>query len=139
MLRTLRLVAPALIPSWRFFPEVAPSPRLEYALLERADSPSAEWIPARSRPSRISIATMLRRMFWNPWWNETLFLVSLSERFAEAPTAHSIAEIRRRLGRDIGPGAGYFRFRLVFVHREGTRILREVAYVSDAVPRAEET
>ena len=32
MQNALRLLLPALIPSWRFFDVIAPSPRIEYAL-----------------------------------------------------------------------------------------------------------
>ncbi|WP_424933195.1 hypothetical protein [Amaricoccus macauensis] len=134
MLRILQLLAPALIPSWRFFPEVGPSPRLEYAILPELGSSPAEWIAARPRPDRVSIALMLRRMFWNPRWNETLYLVSLSERLAESPTAHSIGEIRRRLARDIGPRDAFFRFRLVFIHREGERLVQFTEFESDVYP-----
>ena len=34
MLQTVKLLLPALIPSWRFFSTIAPSPRIEFALLD---------------------------------------------------------------------------------------------------------
>ena len=36
MRQIIRLLLPALIPSWRFFDVVAPSPRIEFVLLETA-------------------------------------------------------------------------------------------------------
>ena len=35
MLQSLKLVLPVLIPSWQFFNEVAPSPRIEFTLREK--------------------------------------------------------------------------------------------------------
>ena len=34
MLRTLKLLLPVLIPSWRFFDFIAPSPRIQFSLLK---------------------------------------------------------------------------------------------------------
>ncbi|QDL94977.1 hypothetical protein FDP22_24270 (plasmid) [Paroceanicella profunda] len=135
MLHTLRLLAPALIPSWRFFREVAPSPRIEYALVAQPDQPPPGWAPARPRPGHLPVSRMLLRLFWNPGWNETLYLVTLSERLAVAPTAQDAEEIGRRILRDLGPGEGYLRFRLVFLRREGGGITRSVAYLSAPIAR----
>lgn len=143
MIATLRLLLPALIPSWRFFSAVAPSPRVEYALLSRPGARAKNWHEFRPRPARLGLGQMLGRMFWNPAWNEQLFLVSCAERLMENPTAHSIEEIARRVSAGI-PAApageaepGYLQFRLVFVSREGAVILRDVEYISEVLPRAE--
>ncbi|MGG7566024.1 hypothetical protein ACQ5SO_07680 [Rhodovulum sp. DZ06] len=140
MLRILSLYLPALIPSWRFFKEVAPSPRIEYGLSGRPGAMPTAWQEARPRPERVSPARMLRRMLWNPRWNETLFMTSCAERIVEGGPLHDAAlaerEIARRILRDLGPGPGELRFRLVFVRREGDAILREVEHVSGAYPRA---
>ena len=141
MIATLRLLLPALIPSWRFFSAVAPSPRVEYALLSRPGARARNWREFRPRPARLSLGQMLGRMLWNPVWNEQLFLVSCAERLMENPTAHSIDEIARRVSTGI-PAApagqaepGYLQFRLVFVSREGAAILRDVEYLSEVRPR----
>ena len=130
MLHTLRLLAPALIPSWRFFKEVAPAPRIEYAVLRGPDRTPEAWTEARPRPARLSFGRMLARMLWNPRWNETLFMVSCAERLVAAPDAHSVAELRRRLARDLGPIDGHLQFRLVFLRRVGAEIVAEVEYLS---------
>lgn len=136
MLHILRLLAPALIPSWRFFKEVAPSPRIEYAVLAAPDQIPEVWTSARPRPAHLSFAQMLGRMLWNPRWNETLFMVSCAERLIAAPTDHSAAEIAARLARDLGPRDGFLRFRLVFVRREGADIVADVEYLSPPIPPA---
>jgi hypothetical protein len=43
MLQTLKLLLPALIPSWRFFDTIAPSPRIEFTLLKTAQDASGAW------------------------------------------------------------------------------------------------
>ena len=100
MLQTLKLLLPALIPSWRFFDTIAPSPRIEFALLKTARDASGRWQEFRPRPARLPISTMLKRMFWNPRWNESLFLVSCAERLMESPTEHSSQEILARIEAD---------------------------------------
>ena len=82
MLRPLALLLPALIPSWRFFDVIAPSPRIEFAMLTSPDS-AAVWQAFRPRPARVALSTMLGRLFWNPRWNESLFLVSCAERLVD--------------------------------------------------------
>lgn len=138
LLRILRLYLPAIIPSWRFFKEVAPSPRIELGLCAPGGMPE-RWEEARPRPAHVSPLRMLRRMLWNPRWNETLFLTSCAERIVEGGALHDAAlaeaEIARRLARDLPPGPGAFRFRLVFVRREGARLVREVEHLSAPLPR----
>lgn len=123
MLRPLALLLPALVPSWRFFREVAASPRIE---VRRGDT----WQEVAMRPQRLSGRAALRRMFWNPDWAETLYLVSLSERHAVAPSTHSLAELICRLSRRLDIPVADLQFRLVFVSREGAELERAVCYQS---------
>lgn len=137
MLRLIALLLPALFPSWRFFKTVAPSPRIEYRLI-RSGQPD-RWQADRPRPGWLSFRTMLMRMLWNPHWNEQLYLVSLSERVIGEESAHSIREINRLVSKCLskaGQGA-LVQFRLVFLSRDGPRILRTVLYESDPVAVAE--
>lgn len=134
----LRLLAPALIPSWNFFDVIAPSPRVEYALSETATAAPAAWTEFRPRPPRVSILTMLTRLFWNPRWNQSLFVTACAERLVDQPTAHSEDEIFRRLAVDLpDDAAGWLAFRLAFVSRQGETIEREVLF--QAAPRRLET
>ncbi|MEM6627293.1 MAG: hypothetical protein AAF719_11375 [Pseudomonadota bacterium] len=137
MLNTLKLLLPAIIPSWRFFDAVAPSPRIEFAWCDASGEAIGDWEEFRPRPARLSSATLIRRLAWNPRWNETLFLVSCSERLIANPTDHSRDEIFRRLEAELAPmhAAGaprqnWFQFRLVFLSRQGDTVRRDVLYTS---------
>lgn len=137
MRNPLALLLPALIPSWNFFDVIAPSPRIEYALLAAPDA-APDWREFRPRPQRVSVPAMLGRLVWNPRWNETLFLVSCAERLIDEPTAHSEDEIFRRIAAELAAGPGdWLAFRLVLVHREGDEIVREVAYFAEPRRRAD--
>ncbi|MDH5180157.1 MAG: hypothetical protein OEY07_10845, partial [Gammaproteobacteria bacterium] len=81
----------------------------------------------------------LRRMVWNPRWNETLFLVSCAERLLAEPTAHSEHEIFKRIARTLLqqpeplPREQQLRFRIVLLYREGSELIEETAYESGMV------
>ncbi len=130
-MKPLGLLLPALIPSWNFFDVIAPSPRIEYALAPSSAIPQDGWVEFRPRPQRLSTLVVLRRLLWNPRWNETLFLVSCAERLINAPTDHSQNEIFSRLAAGLrhAPDA-WLSFRLVFVSREDLAIQREVLFQS---------
>lgn len=110
----LRLLLPAILPSWRFFDAVRASPRIDYALLaagEEAPPPGEAgqlWRQFRPRPAVLTPGAMLRRLVWNPEWNEDLFLVSLSERLMTPTTpateAHSERELLIRVARHLHRG-----------------------------------
>ena len=139
MLRTVQLILPALIPSWNFFDVIAPSPRIEYQLLDDAGKLRGNWQTFRPRPDNISLLTMLRRLIWNPHWNESLFLVSCAERLSQDITPeHSEREILTRMKRDLQAetDAAQFRFRLVFIHREDETLTQDILYTSMPEPLA---
>lgn len=129
----LKLLLPALIPSWNFFDVIAPSPRVEYARLRSIGDASGEWKAFRPRPQRLSPLEMLTRLVWNPRWNESLFLVSCAERLGDAETAHSETEIFKRIAADVvrGPQDAerpWLCFRVIFVSRVGEALVDEVQY-----------
>jgi len=121
MLRVLPFLLPALIPSWRFFQTVEPSPRVQWAIADGV------WRAYRPRPDHVGLPAMLWRLFWNPHWTETLYMVSLAERLSLDPDDHvSLAEIWARVARDAGVGRdGMIRFRLVFVDRASEAVMYE--------------
>lgn len=132
-----KLLLPALIPSWNFFDVIAPSPRIEYALLRSVGDVSGEWRAFRPRPERVSPLAMLMRLAWNPRWNETLFLASCAERLTDHPTPRSEDEIFKRIAADLArepshgggdAGRAWLCFRLVFVSREHDAIVSEVLF-----------
>lgn len=135
-LQTLKLFIPALIPSWRFFDTIAPSPRIEFTLLKTAQEAPDDWREFRPRPAHLPISSILKRMFWNPRWNESLFLVSCAERLMANPTQHSSQEILKRIRVELERNAidatatPYLRFRLVFVSRDGTQLQKDIAFIS---------
>ena len=129
----LQLLLPALIPSWNFFDVIAPSPRIEYALLRSVGDGAGDWREFRPRPPHVSPLAMLMRLVWNPRWNETLFLASCAERLTDDPTPHSESEIFKRIAADLAgelrdDGRPWLCFRLVFVSREGEAIVSEVLF-----------
>jgi hypothetical protein len=137
MLETLKLLLPALIPSWRFFDGVAPSPRIEFALLNSEMEMAEDWREFRPRPEKLNLASMMGRMIWNPRWNESLFLVSCAERLMDHPTEHSRREIIARIQAELkrkGVDAPLVQFRLVFLSRQEAEIVREITYTSPVYP-----
>lgn len=139
MLKTLSLILPILLPSWRFFKTVEPSPRVQWAL---ATAPEV-WHSYRPRPEQVPLRLMLWRLLWNPRWNQTLYVVSCAERLYLDPNAQSADQIACRVAREImastAAGAGaLFRFRLVFVQRVGAQLEEEIVFISEAISLGEQ-
>lgn len=132
----LKLLLPALFPSWRFFDVIGPSPRVEVCLLEHPADERAVWWDSRARPERLALRDRLKSFFFNARWNETLHLANCAERFVQGQTEQCTQEIRRRLRADLRTGVDgkapppFFRFRLVFVSRYEGMLRRDVAFVS---------
>ena len=139
MLNSLRLLAPVLVPSWRFFDTITASPRIEVLPLGPDGAPRGEWREFRPRPQRLPLRSFLVRLLWNPGWNETLYLTSCAERLLEEESTFRVAEIARRIAAILDPEeTPSFQFRLVLVSRAGEVLQKEVAYLSPrqiVVPR----
>ena len=134
MMDALKLLLPAIIPSWRFFDVIAPSPRIEFTVLSTPGDVPKIWQTFRPRPDHVPVLMMFRRMTYNAHWNETLFLASCAERLMQNPTKHSEAEIVTRIRRDLSEAEGYMKLRLVFVRREGETLEKCVTFTSDVYP-----
>ncbi len=140
VLRVFKLLLPALFPSWRFFDVIAPSPRIKIAFVEKPEDQGDLWRPVRPPPARLSSSNLVSRFFWNPHWNETLFMASCAERLIQNPTEHSSREIESRIRADLAAEVPeeerrpFFRFRLVFVSRFEGEIRRDVTFLSPAFP-----
>jgi hypothetical protein len=136
MLKTVKLLLPALIPSWRFFDTVAPSPRIEWVLLKTAHETPNNWQEFRARPITLTVRTMLKRIFLNSRWNESLYLVSCAENLMENGAGHNEQEIVKRIKADIEQGAGdimlmpYLQFRVVIVSTEGAQLQKHITFIS---------
>ena len=135
-MRSLTLLLPALAPSWRFFPVVASSPRIEFRALQATGPEEAEWREFHPAPGKVSVGAMLQRMFWNPGRNETLFLLTCAERLLSGEIEFPRREIANRIARRMPtPPAGrerapFLQFRLILVGGHGSNFRRDVAYVS---------
>lgn len=136
----LRLLLPALIPSWRFFDRIGSSPRIEFAVATSVDEAGAPWREVRPKPAHVSLRVMLFRLFWNPHGNESLYLVSCAERLLDDPSADRAADLWARVADVVqaerptaNAAAGrYLRLRIVEVTRDRGRVGRHVAFVSEA-------
>ncbi len=135
MLHGFKLLLPALMPSWRFFDTIGPSPRIEYALLDEAHA-VAVWQEFRPRPARLSFGQMLLRLIWNPRWNQSLYLVSCAERLMANPTAQSEREIMERIMAEHADASEpWLQFRLVFVSMQGEGMREDITFTSPVYRR----
>ncbi len=123
-----RLLLPALIPSWRFFDTIAPSPRIEVAALGSANE-TPEWNEFRPSADKQRRRDVLKRLFWNPHWNEKLYLVSCAERLSQDDCQHALDEIKKRIRADL-KNHPLFQFRLVFIHRAEEALEKNITYLS---------
>ena len=136
MRKTISLVLPILVPSWRFFKTVEPSPRIQWGQLTKRDGVVAHWQEFQPRPQTVTPIQMISRLFWNAARNDALFMVSCAERLHLNPTDHSLHEIKRRLFKDIhkatkDTGQAWFQFRLIFVQRADTGLTEDVVFLSE--------
>jgi len=142
MLHILKLLIPALVPSWNFFDIITASPRVQFALFEPENEAPREWHEFRPRPAHLSFVQMLGRMLWNAKWNESMFVVGCAERLIEHPTQHSEDEILKRIIDDIVDepsnnqpvDATHLQFRLITIERDGTKLREDEVYYSRIQP-----
>lgn len=137
MLHSLKLLLPAIIPSWNFFDIIVPSPRIYFATLSLDKKPITDWQEFRPRPAHVSFIRMLGRMFWNRNWNESLFLMSCAERLIEFPTTHSEDEILKRIAVELADSKEvkntYLQFRLKTIARKDDSLIENWVYESRPV------
>lgn len=138
-LNVLKLLLPALIPSWNFFDIITASPRVQYTLLKNKDDKAKQWTEFRPRPQKLSIQQNLLRLFYNANWNESLFLVSCAERImlnaSAQQVSHSENEILHRISREIqqnekATATAYLQFRLLYISRQENELIEEITYLS---------
>jgi hypothetical protein len=81
---------------------------------------------------------MLWRLFWNPLWNESLYLISCAEKLIDEPSAMREDALMTRVAAAIArgetgdkiAGPAFLLLRIVVVNREGEQIVRQVSFVS---------
>jgi hypothetical protein len=136
MLKTIKLLLPALIPAWNFFDWIAPSPRIEYALHDPTRDAPLDWREFRPRPASIPLRTRVARLFFNPSWNESLFLVSCAERIMDGQAEHSVQEILDRIEAQLSHASerpspnSILQFQIAIVQRRNIAIVKEIRFVS---------
>ncbi len=142
MLRTVGVMVPVVVPSWRFFDVIAPSPRLEYRWMQNRQDERQPWQEYRPRPASMSVRRMLWHLLWNPRWNEGLFMVSCMERWMESGDPVAWHEITTRLEQEVRAQRArasdmerdaegqYWQFRIILIQREGEQLLRDVVVLS---------
>jgi len=138
MLHILKLLIPALVPSWNFFDVITPSPRIQFALYGLNDEITIEWQEYRHRPTHLTLFQMIGRMLWNAKWNESMFIIGCAERLMVNPTLHSENEILNRMINDFTNktsdidlnNATHLQFRLLVVERQGSELHQNITYYS---------
>ncbi len=136
LLETLKLLLPIFFPSWQFFKEIVPSPRIEFSLSSGVAEEASKWQDFCFRAERLSAIRLLKTVFFNARWNEWLYIMNCAEQLIINPTEYSSQEIMRRIeaelerrGVDLTP-CPYLQFRLVFVSRQGSKLQEEILFVS---------
>ena len=134
-INTLKLLFPALIPSWNFFDLIAPSPRIQFTLLKEENDSNRNWQEFRPRPEHLSFLQMIKRMLWNPMWNESLYLVACAERIIDTYSSHSEGEILARIENNLKEEvnaitATHLQFQLTLVQRKENKIQETVVFTS---------
>ena len=143
MLQTLKLLIPAILPSWNFFDYITPSPRVQFRLIATEAKVSIDWQEYRPRPDHLSFSQMLGRMLWNSHWNETMFIAGCAERIAVNHNAeHNETEILERIVADLLKEKAtvnaavsiakstHVQFRLVFIERVNDELVEETVFHS---------
>ncbi|MEP2978848.1 MAG: hypothetical protein ABJO86_05155 [Lentilitoribacter sp.] len=108
-------------------------------MLDTIEESSQTWVEYRPRPERLSAWSMLKRMFYNPTRNETLFIASCAERLIKNEQqygAHSVCEIFTRIEQDIVASLlkqeqQYLQFRLAFISRQKHGLEKHILFVSE--------
>lgn len=139
----IKLFLPIIFPSWRFFSSIGPSPRIDFALLTspHAIPSDSDWMEIFSLPETLSLEKWLKHLFYNPRWNERLFINTCAEHLLENDEvfyAHKIEQYirvqiipKRKLDELlIHSQQSCFVFRIRTLVREQCNLVTQVAYVS---------
>jgi hypothetical protein len=137
VLTTLKLLIPVFIPSWQFFNKIAASPRIEFTMQATAEKQTDNWQEFSRRPKQRSLLTIIKSIFYNPQWNESLFMTTCAERLISNPTEQASQEIIKRIKAELElrqvnlSRTPYLQFRLVFVSREGNKLQEDILFISE--------
>ena len=119
------LLLPTLFPSWRFFDQIGPSPRIEVC------AKGGEWRAFEDLPVSLGLWQIFFRLFHSPVWNEHLYRVSTAIRLSVEPDDHALSELSRLIYRGWpGESGDRYRFRICYLARDDGRIGKFVEYES---------
>jgi len=136
----LKLILPALFPSWRFFSSIGASPRIQISLLKTTDSEPEIWQEFRVRPARLTVGQGLLRLIHNPRWNESLYLNTCAERLFEMESPWHQQEIATRIAAALASdeittqGENYWRYRVMAIECNANAMTETIVLVSDIYP-----
>lgn len=139
----LKLLLPILFPSWRFFSSIGPSPRIDIGWLGEKNAQPLEWLPFRSLQERLTLAAGVQRLFFNPVWNERLYLNTCAEHLLECDSAFHAQQIAERLLHAVNTGelkagaARYLVFRVRALTDEAGQVRDDVVFMSEPIPLQE--
>lgn len=142
VLKSIKLLLPALIPSWRFFDVIAPSPRIEYSILDSDNHIILPWQDYLPLPDRISLYEFLQSLIWNPQRNESLYLITCAESLLECSSDFREKEILShiynsiRCNTELNVNSYSFQFRLIVFSRLGSELQNKVLYYSKVIQKA---
>lgn len=133
----LTLILPIFFPSWRFFGGIGASPRIELTFLQNEIAEAKVWQEFRPRPQRLSFTEGLYRLWWNPQWNEFLYMNTCAEHLCDEHSVMREQDIMFRilLAVETGeitpePNTHFLRFRISTVMREDKVVTQPVVFVS---------
>lgn len=118
------------MPSWKFFHEIAPSPRIEYAALS-SEKEKPQWQELRLRPETCKFWDYLISIFYNPNWNQALYLNNCAEQLIINPNEHALQDIFDGILEHAQINSDFLQFRLVFIHRKDDELSKEVLFISE--------
>lgn len=133
MRRLIQLFLPVLFPSWRFFQEIGPSPRIEVR-----QSKNDHWVPLWTLPAKLSPAQFLFRLMFNADWNRKLYLVSTCIRYSVEPDDFTQSELTKGISELLPQKSEHVDFRIVYHAREGGVIGTFVDYQNGVSLRSRE-
>lgn len=118
----LRSLISALISNWQFFKESTLAPVIE------VNVDGADWQELSLRPKSQSFFDIVKSLFFNPHWNEALFIMDCAERLVLEKSQEDEDELTERIKLKLSTqNAKYFEFRIIFISKDQ----KEIVFNSD--------
>lgn len=137
----LGFILSILFPSWRFFSSIGASPRIELGFMMDANHEPIEWFTFRPLPQQVNLVTRVLQLFYNPAWNELLYINTCAEHLFESPSEFYELEIGRRLVHALRAGditrdeqVSWLVFRIRAIESVAVEKLNQVVFVSRQFP-----